>query len=83
MLALTPIPAALIAPARSDSEFTPDPLFNDFDVPSAPVIVRVDVPKVELPLGNDGEYHDALVARLWTEIKWEPTEAPGVAVPVT
>ena len=83
MLAFTPIPDALIALARSESEFTPLPVLNDVGVPSAPVIVRVDVPRPELLLGNDGEYHDALAARLCTDTKCEPTAAPGVAVPVT
>jgi hypothetical protein len=83
MLAFTSIPEALIALARSESEFTPDPVLNDVGVPSAPVIVRVDVPRPELLLGNDGEYHEALVARLFTDIKCEPIAAPAVAVPVT
>ena len=77
MLAFTPIPDALMAVARSESEFTPDPVLNDVCVPSAPVIVRVEVPRLELLLGNDGEYHDALVARLCTDIKCEPSAAPG------
>jgi hypothetical protein len=64
MLALTPISAELIALARSVSELTPDPVLNVVGVPSALVIVRTDVPMDELLLGNDGEYQDALVARL-------------------
>jgi hypothetical protein len=83
MLAFTPIPEALTAVARSESEFTPDPVLNTVGDPSDPVIVRVEVPRLELLLGNDGEYHDALDARLCTDIKCEPTAAPGVAVPVT
>jgi hypothetical protein len=83
ILAFTPLPDALIALARSESGFTPDPVLNDVGVPSAPVIVRVDVPRFELLFGNDGEYHDALLARLCTEIKCEPTATPGVAVPAT
>jgi hypothetical protein len=82
-LAFTPIPDALIAPARSDNEFTPAPVLNEVAVPSAPVIVRVEVPRPEPPLGSDGEYHDALLARFWTDIKCEPTAVPAVAVPVT
>jgi hypothetical protein len=83
MLAFTPIPDALIALARSDSEFTPDPVLNEVCEPLAAVIVRVDVPRLELLLGIEGEYHDALLARLCTDIKCEPVAAPGAAVPVT
>jgi hypothetical protein len=83
MLAFTPIPEELIAFARSESEFTPDPELNDVDVPSAPVMMRVDVPRLELLLGREGEYHDALLARLCTDMRWEPMAAPGVAVPMT
>jgi hypothetical protein len=83
MLAFTPMPDALIALARSESEFTPRPVLNDVGVPSAPVIVRVDVPRPALLLGKDGEYHDALVARFCTDIKCEPRAAPGAAVPAT
>jgi hypothetical protein len=83
MLASTPISDALIALARSDNELTPDPVLNDVAEPSARVIVRVDVPRLELLLGSGGEYHDALLARFCTDIKCEPTAAPGVAVPVT
>jgi hypothetical protein len=82
MLALTPVPEALIALARADSEFTPDPVLNDVCVPSDPVIVRVEVPRPELLLGRDGEYHDAPVARLCTDIECEPIAALGVAVPL-
>lgn len=82
MLAFTPIPDELIALTRSDSEFTPAPVLNEVCVPSAAVIVSVDVPRLELLLGRDGEYQDALDARLCTEIKCEPTAAPAVAVPV-
>lgn len=83
MLAFTPIPDVLIAVARSESEFTPDPALNDFCDPSDEVMVRVDVPRLELLLGKDGEYHAALVARLCTEIKCVPTLAPDAAVPET
>jgi hypothetical protein len=83
MLAFTPIPDALIALARSDSEFTPDPVLKDVCEPPAAVIVRVEAPRLELLLGIDGEYHDALLARLCTDIKCEPAAAPGAAVPVT
>ena len=82
-LAFTPIPDELIAFARSDRVFTPDPVLKEVCVPSAPVIVRVDVPRFALPLGNEGEYHDALVARFWTAIRCDPMEAPAAAVPVT
>jgi hypothetical protein len=83
MLALTPIPDALTALTRSDSEFTPAPVVNPVCVPSAAVIVRVEVPRFELLLGNDAEYHAAPFARLWTDIKWEPMVVPGVAVHMT
>ena len=83
MLAFTPIPDALIELANSEIEFVPDPVSKDVCVPSAVVIVSVDVPRLELLLGNDGEYHDALLARLCTDIRWEPIPAPEVAVPVT
>ena len=63
-LAFTPIPDELIAFARSDRVFTPDPVSNVVCVPSAAVIVRVDVPSSVLLLGNEGDDHDALVARL-------------------
>ena len=46
-------------------------------------MVRVDIPSAVLLLGNEGEYHDALVARLWTAMRCDPMEAPAVAVPVT
>ena len=81
ILAFTPTLAALIAPTRSEREFTPDPVLNEACDPPAAVIVRVDVPRLEVLLGNDGEYHDALVARLCTDIKCEPMAAPGAAVP--
>ena len=83
MLAFTPIPDALIELVRSESESIPDPVLKDVCVPSAVVIVSVDVPRLELLLGNDGEYHDALLARLCTDIKWEPMFVPEAAVPVT
>jgi hypothetical protein len=83
MLAFTPIPDLLIALAKSESELTPDPVLNVVCVPPPLVIVRVDVPRLELLLGKDGEYQDALVARLCTDIKCDPTVAPAVAVPVT
>ena len=77
------MPEALIELARSEIEFIPDPVLKEVCVPSAVVIVSVDVPRVELLPGNDGEYHDALLARLCTDIKWEPMLVPEVAVPVT
>jgi hypothetical protein len=83
MLAFTPIPAALIALARSDSEFTPDPVSNDVCDPLAAVTVSVDVPRLGLLLGSDGEYHDALVARLCTDTRCVPMAAPDAAVPAT
>jgi len=64
ILAFTPIPDVLMALARSESEFTPDPVVKDVCVPSAPVIVKVETPRSELLLGSEGEYHEALVARL-------------------
>ena len=83
MLAFTPIPAALIALARSESEFTPDPVANDVCFPSAPVIVSAEVPRLEVLPGNDGEYHEAVVARFWTLTTWVPAVAPEAAVPAT
>lgn len=83
MLAFTPMPEALIALARSESEFTPDPVVKEVCVPSAPVMVSVEVPRLEVLLGSEGEYHDAVVARLWTFIVCVPAVAPEAAVPAT
>jgi hypothetical protein len=76
MLAFTPTLDALIELARSEIEFIPEPVLKDVCVPSAVVIVSVAVPRVELLLGNDGEYHDALLARLCTDINGSQCSCP-------
>jgi hypothetical protein len=81
-VALTPRLDPLMAVARSFnvSPDVPVPVAKVAEGPAVVVSVRDDVGKVAVGLDSRSEYHDAVVATLFTTTVWVPETVPVAAV---